>query len=166
MTTSSHHPTILSPAPPAWLAWLRRLRQHVPALLLGLAVLLGTGCAALQSLLGPAVAAAGAGLGAYEAELSAAAKAKGIPSGDPAVLQAIADAKRLAEKRAAEDRARDEAERAQLEAIKAKLGARPACTPAPAPVVTVVTVATVAPLPPAPAVLPLVDAGAPDARAP
>lgn len=88
------------------------------------------GCAALQSLLGPAVTAAGAGLGAYEAQIAAAASAKGIPSGDPRVLAAVADAKRLAEKRAAEDKARDAAEARDLAAIRARLDAtaRP-CVP-------------------------------------
>jgi hypothetical protein len=138
---------------------LAGVRHLAPAMLLALAVLALPGCEALAPFLAPAAAAAGAGLGAYESQITAAASAKGIPSSDPRVLSAIANARQLAEQRAREDLARDQAARVQLEALKASLDARPACPPAapPAPPPT---------LPQAPAVLPVVvrDAGAPEGR--
>jgi len=94
------------------------------------------GCTALASLLGPAAVpvatAAGAGLGAYEAQVAAAASARGLPTSDPRVLDAIAEARKLAEKRAAEDKARDEREARDVAALRAMLDASArACVPAP-----------------------------------
>lgn len=62
-----------------------------------------------------------------------AAKAKGIPTSDPRVLKAIDDARKLAEKRAAEDKARDELEKAQLKTIAEAITAKPVCPPVPKP---------------------------------
>jgi hypothetical protein len=101
-------------------------RDDIAAIALFLAFTIAlSGCAALSSALGLAGPAVGAGLGAYEAEVQRAAAAKGIPSSDPRVLAAVADARKLAEKRAAEDKARDEAEARAVAEIKARLDARP-----------------------------------------
>ena len=103
------------------------------------------GCSALSSLFGAAAPAA------YEAAVAAESKRLGLPQDDPKVLAAVAKAQALAERRAAEEAARDKAEKADLEAVLAELRARPTCPSCPA----------CPSLPTAPALLPVVDGGAP-----
>lgn len=121
---------------------------HAPGLLLSLLAALSLGCSALSSLLGAAAPAA------YEAAVAAESRRLGLPQDDPAVLAAVRKAQALAEKRAAEDKARDAAAKADLDALLVELRSRPTCPSCPA----------CPSLPMAPAVLPVVDAGADGGR--
>lgn len=78
-------------------------------------------CAALSSLLGPAAAAAGAGLGAYEEALEASEKAKLDAKTNAELLERLEKYHSEAAKRASEERARDEAARLRDEAARKKL---------------------------------------------
>jgi len=139
-----------------------------PLLLVGCLLLTLPACELLGALAGPAATAAGAGLGAYEAQVRAQASAAGAHASDPAVLAAIEVAREEDARAARESKARDEAAAAESKAraaAEAKRAARiaaelaalrrpcPACPRCPEA------------LPPAPVVLPVADAGADDAAA-
>jgi hypothetical protein len=115
-----------------------------------LAALSLAGCEALAPFLAPAASAVASGVGAYEAQVRAAASAQGLPASDPKVLAAIAEAKKAdaaaavaAEKRdralaaaVASARAEERQHAAEVAAALAKLGACPVVpAPVPAPVV-------------------------------
>ena len=130
-------------------------RALVAYMLCGAALLALPACELLGALAGPAATAAGAGLGAYEAQVRAQASAAGVPSSDPAVLRAIESAREADAKAASESKARDEAEARRTARIASELAALrrpcPACSRCPEA------------LPPAPVVA--ADAGAVDAAA-
>lgn len=109
------------------------MRPPAPFPALFLLCLLGVaGCEALAPILGPAVTAAGAGIGAYEAQVRGEAAARGVATSDPRVLAAIDQARRADAKAAAESRRRDEEEArriAEIGAALAELRARPVCPP-------------------------------------
>lgn len=94
----------------------RRVGIVIHSLLLIIACLLFAGCAALAELIGPAATVAGSALSAYERTIVEAGKAQGLSPSDPKVLAAIAQARAIAEKRAAEDKARDAAAQAEAKA--------------------------------------------------
>jgi hypothetical protein len=129
-------------------AWFRRIWTRIRLFLLAFGLVFATGCAALSSLLGAAAPVASAAMGVAEATVRAQAAAAGVSLSDPAVLAAIADARKA-------DEERDAAEAKRIAAIAdavKRLERKPAKPCPSCPVCPT--------LPQAPAVLPVVDAGA------